>query len=118
MPNHGLSFLCFANGRAGTKKKAWQKHQILAFLQAVFPGRSCGKAGISITFLSNIERGNNFPQAGTLCALAGALDISAWELFRGSGDPESTAAIADRISENFARHLGLALEEVRKEYSA
>ncbi|MDR1031000.1 MAG: helix-turn-helix domain-containing protein [Treponema sp.] len=40
------------------------------------------KADISVTFLSNIERGNNFPQAGTLCNLAQALNVEVWELFR------------------------------------
>jgi transcriptional regulator with XRE-family HTH domain len=39
------------------------------------------KAGISITFLSNIERGNNFPLAGTLCSLAKALGVDVFELF-------------------------------------
>jgi transcriptional regulator with XRE-family HTH domain len=40
------------------------------------------KAHISITFLSNIERGNNFLQAGTLCNIAEALDVQVWEIFK------------------------------------
>jgi transcriptional regulator with XRE-family HTH domain len=32
--------------------------------------------------LSNIERGNNFPQTGTLCNLAKALKVEALELFK------------------------------------
>jgi len=38
-------------------------------------------AQISITSLSDIERGNNFPQAKTLCNLAQALDVEVWMLF-------------------------------------
>jgi len=43
------------------------------------------EAFISVTFLSNIERGNIFPQTGTLCNLAKALKVEVWELFRGEG---------------------------------
>ena len=74
------------------------------------------KAGISVTFLSNIERGNNFPQARTLCNLAEALKVEVWELFRGEGASDQEKPIVDRISEDFAKHVNLAVEEVRKQY--
>jgi len=74
------------------------------------------KAGISVTFLSNLERGNNYPKPGTLCSLAGALGVQAWELFRGSGgEPDS---LVDRISDDFARQVSLAVEAVRAQYRA
>jgi len=76
------------------------------------------KANISVTFLSNIERGNNFPQAGTLCSLAQALDIQVWELFRGEGVSEEEKSIIDRISEDFTKHVTLAMETVHKQYKA
>jgi len=76
------------------------------------------KANISITFLSNIERGNNFPQAGTLCNLATALDIQVWELFKGEGSSEEASTLVDRISEDFVRQVNLAMETVHKQYKA
>jgi transcriptional regulator with XRE-family HTH domain len=75
------------------------------------------EALISVTFLSNIERGNNFPQAGTLCQLAKALKVEVWELFKGEGvSDQGESVIADRISEDFVRHVNLAMETVRKQY--
>ncbi|MHC6202856.1 helix-turn-helix domain-containing protein [Breznakiellaceae bacterium SP9] len=40
------------------------------------------KAKISITFLSNIERGNKWPYPDTLVKLASALDIDVFEFFK------------------------------------
>jgi len=76
------------------------------------------KANISVTFLSNIERGNNFPQAGTLCSLAQALSIQVWELFKGEGASEQETPIVDRLSEDFVKHVNLAMETVYKQYKA
>jgi transcriptional regulator with XRE-family HTH domain len=39
------------------------------------------KADISITFLSDIERGNKWPHPDTLTSLARALDIDVYKLF-------------------------------------
>jgi transcriptional regulator with XRE-family HTH domain len=39
-------------------------------------------AGISIPFLSDIERGNKWPYPDTLSRLAEALDVEIYELFR------------------------------------
>ena len=74
------------------------------------------KALISVTFLSNIERGNNFPQARTLCQLAKALNVQVWELFKGEGASEQETPIVDRLSEDFIKHVNLAMEMVRKQY--
>jgi transcriptional regulator with XRE-family HTH domain len=75
------------------------------------------EAHISVTFLSNIERGNNFPQARTLCNLAEALDVQVWELFRGEGaSNEQESAIIDHLSEDFIKHVNLAMDNVRKQY--
>lgn len=76
------------------------------------------EAHISITFLSNIERGNNFPQARTLCNLAEALDVQVWELFRGEGPSDQEISIIDRLSEDFIKHVNLAMETVYKQYKA
>jgi transcriptional regulator with XRE-family HTH domain len=74
------------------------------------------KANISITFLSNIERGNNYPHAGTICNLANALDVEVWELFKAEIDKQN--AVIDRISGDFIKHVNLALETVYKHYKA
>ena len=75
------------------------------------------KAHISVTFLSNIERGNNFPQPKTLCNLAEALDVQVWELFRGeAASNEQESMIVDHLSEDLIRHVNLAMENVRKQY--
>ena len=76
------------------------------------------KANISITFLSNIERGNNYPQAGTLCNLATALGVQVWELFKGSGGGDEPDSIVDRISEDFVRQVNLAMQTVLGQYKA
>jgi len=74
------------------------------------------KANISVTFLSNIERGNNYPQAGTLCNIANALGIEVWELFKKDNTFNEQIAIIDRISEDFTKHVTIALETVHKKY--
>jgi len=76
------------------------------------------KANISITFLSNIERGNNYPQAGTLCNIANSLGIEAWELFKEENTFNEQKAIIDRISEDFSKHVNIALETVHNKYKA
>jgi len=71
---------------------------------------------ISVTFLSNIERGNNFPQARTLCNLAKALKVEVWELFKGEMASEQEKPIVDRISEDLAKHVNIAIQTVCKQY--
>ena len=76
------------------------------------------KAQISITSLSDIERGNNFPQAKTLCSLAQALDVEVWSLFRGEGTPDEKNTIVDHITDDFSKYVNLAMETVRNQYKA
>jgi transcriptional regulator with XRE-family HTH domain len=76
------------------------------------------KIDISITSLSNIERGNNFPQAGTLCNLARAFEIEVWELFRGEGASNDEKTVIAHITEDFSRHVNIALAEVTRQYMA
>jgi len=76
------------------------------------------KADISITFLSNIERGHNYPQAGTLCNIAHALGVEIWELFKEDNTFNGEAAIIDRISADFTKQVNNALSAVHKKYRA
>ena len=72
------------------------------------------KSYISITFLSNIERGNNYPQTGTLCNIANSPGIEVWELFREENTFDEQNAIINRISKDFSKHVNLALVTVQK----
>ena len=75
------------------------------------------KADISVTFLSNVERGNNFPKAATLCNLATALGVQVWELFKGEGAlNEQEESIVDRISDDLTKHVKMTIETIRKQY--
>jgi len=74
------------------------------------------KTKISITSLSDIERGNNFPQAKTLCNLAKALDVEVWSLFRGEGTTDDQNSVLEHFSEDFSKHINIAIETVRKQY--
>jgi transcriptional regulator with XRE-family HTH domain len=74
------------------------------------------KADISITFLSNIERGNNFPLAGTLCSLAKALNVEVSELFRGDIVPSDHKKVIVSLSEDIKGTLLSSLEGVFKQY--
>jgi len=74
------------------------------------------KAGISITFLSNIERGNNFPLAGTLCSLSKALEIEVFELFKGDLVPSDSKEMMSKLSEDITQKIHLAVTDVFKQY--
>ena len=74
------------------------------------------KAQISITSLSEIERGINFPQAKTLCNLAQALDVEVWALFRGEITSDDQNTVLEHFSEDFSKHINIAMETVRKQY--
>jgi len=74
------------------------------------------KAKISITSLSDIERGINFPQAKTLCNLAQALGIEVWSLFKGTRTSDDQNTVIEHFSEDFSRHINIAIETVRKQY--
>ncbi|MDR2070002.1 MAG: helix-turn-helix domain-containing protein [Treponema sp.] len=74
------------------------------------------KAGISITFLSNIERGNNFPLAGTLCNLAKALEVEVFELFKGDLVPSDSREVVSQLSGDITQKIHLAVADVFKQY--
>jgi transcriptional regulator with XRE-family HTH domain len=74
------------------------------------------KAGISVTFLSNIERGNNFPLAGTLCSLAKALNVEVFELFKGDLAPSDSKELISQLSKDIARKMNEAVVAIFKQY--
>jgi transcriptional regulator with XRE-family HTH domain len=74
------------------------------------------KAGISITFLSNIERGNNFPLAGTFCSLAKVLGVEVFELFKGELVPSDSKAVICKPSKDITEKMNLAVADIFKQY--
>jgi transcriptional regulator with XRE-family HTH domain len=74
------------------------------------------KAGISITFLSNIERGNNFPLAETLCVLAKSLDVEVFELFKGDLAPSGSKEMISQLSKDITQKMNTAVADIFKQY--
>jgi len=74
------------------------------------------KADISITFLSNIERGKMFPKVETLSRITKSLNVSVFELFRDDLVNEDNKEIMNRLSEDMTKNVNLAMAEVFKQY--
>jgi transcriptional regulator with XRE-family HTH domain len=74
------------------------------------------KAGVSITFISNIERGNNYPLAGTVCNLAKALNVEVWEVFKGEVTPDESKDTVRRLSDDVRKNVNGALDKVFRQY--
>ena len=98
------------------KEKVGKNIKFFRFRRQLSQADLAEKAQISITSLSDIERGNNFPQAKTLCNLAKALDIEVWSLFRGENTSDEQNTVLEHFSEDFSKHISIAMETVRKQY--
>jgi transcriptional regulator with XRE-family HTH domain len=98
------------------KEKVGKNIKFFRFRRQFSQADLAEKAQISITSLSDIERGNNFPQAKTLCNLAQALDVEVWSLFRGENTSDEKNTVLEHFSEDFSRQINIAMEIVRKQY--
>ena len=74
------------------------------------------KADISITFLSNIERGIKFPLPNILSKLTSALGAEVNQLFMTNLDSFEHKEILTHMSEDFTKDVNLAMEKVIKRY--
>jgi transcriptional regulator with XRE-family HTH domain len=74
------------------------------------------KADISVTFLSNIERGKMFPKVETLSRITESLEVAVHELFRTDLVPEDNKEVINRLSEDITKNVNLAMTEVFKQY--
>jgi len=74
------------------------------------------KANISITFLSNIERGLKFPKPDILSQIAEALEVNVYELFKMDIVPEDSKELVNRLSEDITLMVNKAMEGVFKQY--
>ena len=74
------------------------------------------KANISVTFLSNIERGIKYPASDTLSAIANGLDVEVFELFRHDYSPLEKRVLFERFKIDVAQKVMETLEGVNREY--
>jgi len=63
------------------------------------------KVEISVSFLSNIERGNSFPFPNTLCKLSKVLNVEVFELFKGKLVPSDSKELIYQISLEVTEHV-------------
>jgi transcriptional regulator with XRE-family HTH domain len=74
------------------------------------------KAGVSITFLSNIERGIKYPTSDTLSAIANSLGVEAFELFRHDHSPTENRILFERFKIDITKKVLETLQAVYKAY--
>jgi len=74
------------------------------------------KAGISITFLSKIERGIKFPTSETLSGLANGLDVEVYQLFRNDETPVEKWKLFERFKKDITNSINETLETIYREY--
>ena len=74
------------------------------------------KADISITFLSNIERGIKYPTSDTLSAIANGLGVEVFELFRHDYSPIENRSLFERFKIDITKNVLETLEAVYKAY--
>jgi len=82
------------------------------------------KADISITFLSNIERGLKYPKPAVLSQIAESLGVEVHELFKSNSKPNIAPIIVrndskktiSRLSKVMTRRVNSAMESVFKDF--
>ena len=75
------------------------------------------KADISITFLSNIERGIKYPQPDMLSKIANALGVDVNELFVTEFISCKDDKVFTHFSKDITKDVNKAMEEVIKRYT-
>ena len=75
------------------------------------------KADVSITFLSNIERGLKFPKPDVMAKIAESLEVGIYDLFKTDIVPDDNKEIINRLSEDLTKKVNQAMEGVFKQYS-
>jgi len=73
------------------------------------------KSGLSIVYLSDIERGNKWPYLDTLVKIAGAFKIEVYELLKPENmPPPNTAKIQAKYNEEIIAILDKSFEMAKK----
>ena len=74
------------------------------------------RAGISITFLSNIERGLKYPKAQVLGQIALGLNVEVWQLFKSEISPEASKEWVNRLTSDMKTRIIQTMDEVITQY--
>jgi transcriptional regulator with XRE-family HTH domain len=74
------------------------------------------KAGISITFLSNIERGLKYPLPDILSKIANTLDVEVNQLFVAHTSSNEGKKLLRNMSDDFTQSVIATMEKVSKRY--
>jgi transcriptional regulator with XRE-family HTH domain len=74
------------------------------------------KAEISITFLSNIERGLKYPKPDILSKIADRLEVKIYELFKADIVPDDNKELMNRLFEDMSQKVNQAMKGVLKQY--
>jgi len=74
------------------------------------------KADISITFLSNIERGIKYPLPNILSKIVNTLEIEVDQLFAANTSSDLNKALLKNMSDDFIKNVNLTMEKVAKRY--
>jgi transcriptional regulator with XRE-family HTH domain len=90
--------------------------KLFRFHQSLSQADLAEKAEISITFLSDIERGNKWPYPDTLVNIAKALDIDVYELFKPEVVPDNEKNAMSRFAEDILRTINQSLKVVYEQY--
>jgi transcriptional regulator with XRE-family HTH domain len=83
--------------------------KLYRFLRNLSQAELAKRANISLTFLSDIERGNKWPYPETLVNLAGALDVPVSTLFTLKQD--TPADLRDDTIKQFSRDIRRQVDE-------
>jgi transcriptional regulator with XRE-family HTH domain len=103
-------------GGQGIKDTLGKNIKFLRFRRQYSQAVLAEKADISITFLSNIERGNKFPKPEILSKIAESLNVEVFELFKTDIVPQDSTELITCLSEDISRTLNAALRDVFKRY--
>jgi transcriptional regulator with XRE-family HTH domain len=74
------------------------------------------KADISITFLSNIERGRKYPTSDTLSDIANGLGVNVCQLFQETETPPAHQNLLERFKIDLRQGILKTLETVYRAY--
>jgi transcriptional regulator with XRE-family HTH domain len=72
------------------------------------------RADISITFLSNIERGLKYPTSETLSGIVNGLSVEVCYLFQEAETPTGNRGLLERFKKDITQNVHETLEEVYK----
>ena len=74
------------------------------------------KTDISITYLSKIERGLQYPKPEILSQIAESLEVKVYELFKSEIVPDDNKELINCLSEDITQKVNQAMESVFRQY--